>query len=50
MWFGTRKGLNKYDGYEFTSYQELKGSISHSHITCMTEDGDWRLWVRTRKG
>lgn len=50
MWFGTRKGLNKYDGYKFTCFQELDGTISQSHISCMTEDGDSYLWVGTRKG
>jgi ligand-binding sensor domain-containing protein/signal transduction histidine kinase/CheY-like chemotaxis protein/AraC-like DNA-binding protein len=50
LWFGTRKGLNKYDGYKFTCFQELDGAISNSHITCMTEDGDSCLWVGTRRG
>lgn len=50
MWFGTRKGLNKYDGYKFTCFQEFDGAISNSHITCMTEDEDSILWVGTRRG
>lgn len=50
MWFGTRKGLNKYDGYKFTCFQELDETISHSHIICMTEDEDDCLWVGTRRG
>ena len=36
MWFGTRDGLNKYDGYKFTVYKnDVKdsNSISNNFIT-----------------
>ncbi len=50
MWFGTRDGLNKYDGYNFTVYQALNGTISNNYIVSITEDKDNNLWVGTRKG
>src|ERR1700733_10382127 len=48
MWFGTRDGLNKYDGYQFTVYKNIEGdqkSISNSFITSMIEDKKGNLWI-----
>ena len=50
MWIGTRRGLQRFDGYSFTPYSsldpaapaELSSPINHLHI-----DGRGRLWVRT---
>lgn len=53
MWFGTRDGLNKYDGYEFTIYKnDVKDeySISNNFITAMVEDANGVLWIATRGG
>ena len=53
MWFGTRNGLNRYDGYNFYTYKydaENPASISDNHILCMAEDGDGHLWVGTNNG
>ncbi|MDR1809559.1 MAG: hypothetical protein LBR34_04030, partial [Prevotella sp.] len=53
MWFGTRIGLNRYDGYGFdvfTSKAEDNASISDNHILCITEDKDGYLWVGTNNG
>ena len=52
MWFGTRNGLNKYDGYDFHIFRESDPDnyISHSHIECMAEDGNGHLWVGTKRG
>lgn len=53
MWFGTRIGLNRYDGYSFdvfTSKPEDNASISDNHILCMAEDKDGYLWVGTNNG
>src|SRR6266850_8008382 len=41
MWFGTRDGLNKYDGYTFTVYKndpDDKHSIANNIITNIIED------------
>ncbi len=41
MWFGTGGGLNRYDGYTFTSYQhdpEDNTTISDNIIRALVED------------
>ena len=53
IWFATRDGLNKYDGYNFTIYRHIfnnPNSISSSNISCITEDYDGNLWVGTADG
>lgn len=53
MWFGTADGLNKYDGYSFTTYKnnlDNPKSLSHSFIYTLYEDADGFLWVGTDGG
>jgi signal transduction histidine kinase/ligand-binding sensor domain-containing protein len=53
MWFGTRDGLNRYDGYKFTVFKNEpanKNSISNNFITDMLEDTSGDLWIATRGG
>lgn len=53
IWFATRDGLNKYDGYDFTIYRHIfnnPNSLSSSNITCITEDLNENLWVGTVDG
>ena len=53
MWFATRDGLNRYDGYGFTVYKnapEDSGSISNNFITGFAEDKNGDLWVATWGG
>ena len=50
MWFGTRDGLNKYDGYGFTVYKhepENPNSISNNTIRAIYEDQSGALWIGT---
>ena len=53
MWFGTRDGLNKYDGYKFTVYKydaSNPNSLSQNTIQDITEDPDGNLWIATWGG
>ena len=53
MWFGTRDGLNKYDGYRFTVYKNIEGdqkAISNNFITSVIEDKKGDLWIGTWGG
>jgi len=52
LWFGTRDGLNKYDGYDFQIFRETDPDhyISNNYIECMAEDANGNLWVGTRRG
>src|ERR1700742_5131672 len=50
MWFGTRDGLNRYDGHEMRTFRYSPadtGSISDNYITCVFEDSHKTLWVGT---
>lgn len=53
MWFGTRYGLNKFDGYSFTHYINKpfeKNSISHNTILHLLEDKNGMIWIATGGG
>jgi len=50
MWFGTRDGLNRYDGHTFTIYRHQSddpGSISDGSVNCIFEDSDGAIWIGT---
>lgn len=53
IWFGTRDGLNRYDGYEMSVYANNSKditSISDNFITCINEDKNRNLWIGTDNG
>ncbi|MHB1146786.1 MAG: hybrid sensor histidine kinase/response regulator transcription factor [Lutibacter sp.] len=53
MWFGTKDGLNKYDGYLFTVFQNEPNnpnSISSNYINELFNDKNGNLWVGTENG
>jgi len=53
MWFGTRSGLTKYDGYNFINYRSdpiNSHNISSSGINSIFEDHRGNLWIGTRRG
>ncbi|MCK4820548.1 hypothetical protein KA005_32585 [bacterium] len=52
MWFGTRNGLNRYDGNTLKIYQhdpEDPNSISDNRIAALYEDSD-NKWIGTYGG
>lgn len=53
LWFGTRDGLNRYDGYTFKKYRynsQDSGSLSNSYIRFLYEDEYNNLWIGTNNG
>ncbi len=53
MWFGTRDGLSRYDGYNFITYRhdpDDPNSLSGNTILDIIEDTQDRLWFATQNG
>jgi signal transduction histidine kinase/ligand-binding sensor domain-containing protein/DNA-binding response OmpR family regulator len=53
MWFGTRDGLNRYDGYQMVVYRhdsKDSNSISDNYIRYIYEDRNKVLWIGTSNG
>lgn len=50
MWFGTDKGLNRYDGRAFVLFNHKTNdtnSLSGNNITALYEDKKGRIWIGT---
>lgn len=53
MWFGTKDGLNRYDGLSFKKFKydrTDKYSIGNNYILCLYEDIEGNIWVGTDVG
>ncbi len=53
MWFGTRFGLNRYDGYNFRSFNNDPNdlnSLPGHRVLGLLEDHNGSLWVATEMG
>ena len=53
MWFGTQSGLNCYDGYGFTTYQNTpldSATLSGHNVFSLQEGRDGAIWVGTDHG
>lgn len=50
MWFATKDGLNRYDGYKFVIYRHNpadKNSLADNYVFAVFEDSKGRFWVGT---
>jgi hypothetical protein len=49
MWFGTRYGLNKYDGFDFTIYilESREDVLFGNYVEALYRDRSGDLWVST---
>lgn len=50
MWFATKDGLNKYDGYKITVYRHNPDdnySLPDNYVTAIFEDDNKNIWVGT---
>lgn len=50
MWFGTKDGLNQYDGLVFRTFQKENSSLGNNFITALHEDAEGNIWVGTDTG
>lgn len=52
MWFGTRNGLNRYDGHTFREFavDDKVLQCSNHNVSALYEDSNHTLWVGTDKG
>ncbi len=53
IWFGTRDGLNRFDGYQVQVYRQNaadSNTICDNYITSITEDKQKNLWIGTLNG
>ncbi|MDI6791786.1 MAG: two-component regulator propeller domain-containing protein, partial [bacterium] len=49
LWFGTHKGISKYDGVKWTSFTTKDGLIDN-RVRAILEDSIGNLWVGTENG
>ena len=53
IWIGTSHGLNKFDGWEFSSYYNNDNdstSLLSNYIICLYKDREDILWIGSNKG
>lgn len=52
IWFGTSRGLNRYNGTNYTIFYAsgAEGSLNNDHILSLCADTDGTLWIGTECG
>lgn len=49
FWFGSGKGLFRFDGTTFKPFHPLSDSVDF-HVTALYEDHDWMIWIGCADG
>jgi ligand-binding sensor domain-containing protein len=49
LWFCTREGLSRFDGYKFTNYG-TKDGLPDPNVTCLVENAPGEYWLGTDNG
>ena len=47
IWFGTKYGLNRFDGHEFIPFSEELNDLSNNNVNYIAEDDEGWLWIVT---
>lgn len=53
MWFATRSGINRFDGYEFVQFDSDSNeeyNLSNPSIESIFQDSNDNLWIGTKSG
>ncbi|SEN32695.1 Signal transduction histidine kinase [bacterium A37T11] len=53
LWFGTKDGLNRFDGYSFKTYRldpDNSGELNSNFIRALLEDDTGQIWAGTDQG
>lgn len=50
LWFGTKDGLDRFDGLSFRVFKKETHALGNNFITALHEDRDGKIWVGTDAG